>query len=218
MLPVTVVVINYRTPDLTERAVRSLRRWYPSIRLLLIDNGSGDGSAQLLGRLRDESPSSTELLCNGTNLHHGPGMDQAARRVETPFVLFLDSDCEVIEGHFVEQMLELMRQSKSGYAVGKKIWMDGRGFDRDEGQGAHPYIRPICMLLNREAYCRFPPFEIHGSPCLANFTAASAAGLQLVHFPVEEYVAHLGRGTAGRHGYRLGLRGKINYFMHWLGL
>ena len=52
VLPLTVVIVNFRTPDLTGRAVHSLRSVYPSVPLLLIDNGSGDedrGHAGLIG-------------------------------------------------------------------------------------------------------------------------------------------------------------------------
>ncbi len=51
-----------------------------------------------------------------------------------------------------------------------------------------------------------------------NFIAADNAGFVLVHFPVEEYVHHEGRGTATRHGYRLGLRGKLNHLLNRLRL
>jgi hypothetical protein len=48
--------------------------------------------------------------------------------------------------------------------------------------------------------------------------AAAARGLILVPFPVFDYVAHEGRGTAARHGYGLGLRGKWNHLLHRLRL
>ncbi|HEX9005655.1 MAG TPA: glycosyltransferase [Bacteroidota bacterium] len=217
-LPLTVVVINFQTPDLTTGAVRSLRRFYPDVPLLLVDNGSGDESPRALEELRQLQPEKTELLLNVTNFHHGPAMDQALRLLETPYVLFLDSDCVVERGGFLEAMLGLAAAEPRGYAVGKKIFMNDRGFDVEETPGAHPYIRPICMLVHRERYLELPPFERHGAPCLANMRAAAAAGLALLHFPVEEYVRHLGRGTASRHGYRLGWRGRLNHLLNRIGL
>ena len=217
-LPVTVVIINFQTPDLTSQAVRSLRRFYPEVPLLLVDNGSGDGSPRVLEELRQMEPAKTELLLNVTNLHHGPAMDQALRLLETPYVLFLDSDCVVERGGFLKAMLDLSAGEPRGYAVGKKIFMNDRGFDVDETPGAHPYIRPICMLIRRERYLQLPPFERHGAPCLANMRAAAADGLALLHFPVEGYVRHLGRGTASRHGYRLGWKGRLNHLLNRIGL
>jgi hypothetical protein len=74
------------------------------------------------------------------------------------------------------------------------------------------------MLVKRESYLSLPPFVRHGAPCLANMRAAAAQGLTLSNFPVEEYVHHEGRGTASRHGYKLGVRGKINHVLNKLGL
>ncbi len=213
-----MVIINFRTPDLTSQAVRSLRRFYPEVPILLIDNGSGDESPRVLEELRELQPGSTELLSNVTNLHHGPAMDQALRLLRTPYVLFLDSDCLVERGGFLEAMMGLASAEPRAYAVGKRIFMNDRGFDVEESPAAHPYIRPICMLVHRERYLGLPPFERHGAPCLANMRAAATAGLALLHFPVEESVRHLGRGTASRHGYRLGWKGRFNHLLNRLGL
>jgi len=217
-LGVTVVIINFRTPDLLRRAVSSFRTHYPAAPLLLIDNGSHDGSDIAMRELWRQSPDQTRLLLNHQNLHHGPAMDQALRHVQTPYVLFLDSDCEVLKEGLVERMIDVAHSDESHYAIGKKIFMNKRGFDVAESEDATPYIRPICMLVHRERYLSLPPFERHGAPCLTNMCAATARGLTLIHFPVEEYVVHLGRGTASIHGYRLGLRGRFNHFLNRLGL
>jgi glycosyltransferase involved in cell wall biosynthesis len=184
----------------------------------VIDNGSDDDSRRILEELRMQVPEATTLMFNDSNRHHGPAMDQALRIVNTPFVLFLDSDCEVLQGGLVEAMLERASDDPRSYIVGKKIYMNDRGFDVPEQPGAHPYIRPICMLVRRDMYLPLPPFERHGAPCLANMRAARESGLGLVHFPVEDYVRHEGRGTASRHGYRLGWRGRLNHFMNKIGL
>jgi glycosyltransferase involved in cell wall biosynthesis len=215
---VTAVIINFQTPDLTATAVSSFRTSYSSVPLLLIDNGSSDGSAETFATLIERWPDTTSLIRNATNFHHGPAMDQAVRAARTPLVLFLDSDCEVLRGGFVEAMEQLLLEDHHNYVTGKRIWMNDRGFDVDETPGAHLYIRPICMMLRRNIYLTLPPFERHGAPCLANFVEASRHGLRLLHFPVESYVRHKGRGTAGRHGYHLGIRGRVNHLLNKLGL
>jgi hypothetical protein len=197
-----------------------LRSFYPTIPLLLIDNGSHDDrSASLMREWESRHPQRTELLVNAENLHHGPAIDQAMRHVTTPFLLFLDSDCEVVRGGFIERMQDQAHAEPMCYALGKRIWMDERGFDVEpDSPGAIPYVRPICMLIKREVYLTLPQAERHGAPCLANMREASRRGYQLSHFPVEEFVHHKGRGTAARFGYRLGWRGKLNHLLHRLGL
>lgn len=219
-LPVSVVIINFRTPDITSRAVTSLRWFYPTVPLILIDNGSADGtSVRVLEELTKLAPSQTLLVKNPTNLHHGPAMDQAARLADTPNLLFFDSDCEVVKGGVVESMLSVLQQDEEIYAVGKRIHMDRRGYDLPEpAQDGIPYIRPICMMLRRGLYLDLPPFERHGAPCLSNMRRAAERGYRLAHFDIGEYVTHLGRGTASRFGYNLGWRGILNHLLHKLGL
>lgn len=216
-MPVTAVIINYKTEDLVRKAIESFRRYYPAIPLLLIDNGSQDGSTRYLLQCRESFPERTDLIINETNLHHGPAMDQAIRSVKTPLILFLDSDCEIHTGGLIEMMLHHLGENPNSYAVGKKIYMNDRGFDVPPGPGAREYIRPICMILRREIYLTIPPFTRHGAPCLENMKTASEKGFTLVNFPVESYIVHRGRGTAGRHGYRLGLRGRVNHILNKLG-
>jgi len=215
---VTVVSVNYRTPDLITRAVRSFREYYPQTPLLLIDNGSGDDSVDHLMALQAAHPECTDLVLNTENRHHGPAMDQALRTVDTPLVLFLDSDIVVRRHGFVAGMTSALADVPHSYATGKRIWMNRRGFDVEESAGGTPYIRPICMMLRRQVYLSLPPFRRHGAPCLENMRAAHQRKLQLVPFPIEDFIDHDGRGTAGRHGYHLGLRGKINHLLNVIGV
>jgi hypothetical protein len=215
---VTAVVINFQTPDLTQRAVSSLRRWYSALPLLLIDNGSQDNSDAVLRSLVADAPAQTTLLRNSRNLYHGPAMDQAMRHLATDEVFFLDSDCMLTRGGVLERLTEALHADEKIYAAGKRIFINSRGFDVPPGPQAHPYVRPICLLIRRAPYFTLPPFEHHGAPCLTNMRAAVAAGFRLADVPVDEYVRHEGRGTAGRFGYQLGWKGKWNHLLNKLGM
>ena len=214
----TAVIINYQTPDLTVIAIRLVREYYPGLPILLIDNGSRDDSRAILESVSTGMTGPVKTIFNASNIHHGPAMDLAVHSVASPYILFLDSDCQVRRGGFLEKMISQMAESANYYAVGKKIFMDRRGFDISERPGAIPYIRPICMLLRREYYLALPPFRHHGAPCLENMKEAARRGLGLLDFPIADFVDHLGRGTAGRYGYQLGWRGKMNHLLHKLGL
>ena len=215
---ITAVIINYKTAELTLRAAGSFQKYYPDVSLLLIDNGSYDESIDLLKAFQQRSPAHTEIIVNNRNLHHGPAMDQALHIVHSPFVFFLDSDCEIHAGGFLERMVALLEEQDCSYAVGKRVFMNKRGFDVPAQGTAIPYIRPMFMLLKREHYMTLPPFFHHGTPCLANMQGAGNRGLQLIDFPVNDFVTHDGRGTAGRYGYGLGWRGKLNFLLNKVGL
>ncbi len=213
----TAVIINFRTPVLTQRAFNSFRSFYPGVAVLLIDNGARDSSRDDLSVLVREHPENTNLLANQKNIHHGPAMDQALRHLTSPCVLFLDSDSVVTRGGFLERMVDICDAEPAHYAVGEMTWMNDRGYDMPEYAGGHPYIRPVCMLIRRHLYLTLPPFERHGAPCLKNMQAAVQNSLQLIHYPINEYVAHEGRGTAARHGYRLGFKGRLNHLLNRIG-
>ena len=212
--------VGRSVPDLLDRALGSLRKFYPTIPVLLIDNGSDDGkSAGLIMDWKSRYPQHTEFLLNKRNLHHGPAIDQALHHAASPFVLLLDSDCEILRGRLIEEMLKFAASSPLHYAVGQRVWMDRRGFDLPAAnQEAIPYIRPICMLIRRSAYLELPKAERHGAPLLANMRKAARSGYVLVDFPIEEYIHHKGRGTAGQFGYGLGWKGKMNFLLHKLRL
>lgn len=214
---VTAVIVNYNTPDLTRRSVESLRRFYPTLGLLIVDNGSDAATLEVLHALRDRHAATTRLHRNDRNLFHGPAMDQAIRMAGTAYAFVLDSDCELTRPGLLEELLRVASTDDRIYAIGHKIGMDGRGFDCPLTDEAIAYIRPYCMLLRKEIYCALPRFVHHGAPCLENMRAAVAQGYRLKDFPVLDFVIHEGRGTAGRFGYHLGLRGRLNHALHILG-
>ena len=212
------VIINFNTGAMSKRAIDSFRKHYPETFLLLIDNHSSDGSTTMLDQELRRAPSITETICNVRNIHHGPAMDQALKHLHTQFVFFLDSDCLVEQGGFLEQMIHIAESSPDSYAVGHRIAMDKRGFDTEDLFGAIPYVRPYAMLIDRAKYLSLPAFERHGTPCLRNMRAAAAGGYALIDFPIQQFIQHRGRGTVSLHGYNLGLRGKWNYLLHRLGI
>lgn len=214
---ITAVIINYQTPELTEEAIRSLKNFYPEIKLILIDNGSKDNSVEKFKTLITQHKN-IELLSNKKNIHHGPAMHQAVNYATTDYALFIDSDCKVVKGGFLEEMLKLIESDKLNYAVGKLIFLNKRGFVIDDTKKGFPYIRPICMLMRCDIYKKLPPFQKHGSPCLKNMITAASKGFKLIDFDIEKYILHLGRGTASKYGYNLGFKGKLNYILNKMKL
>lgn len=210
---VSAAAVNFQTPDLIETAVRSFHRYYPDVRLLIVDNGSQDRSPEVVANLVHELESVTSLLL-AKNRYHGPAMHLGIERLETPFVFLLDSDTKTLQGGFLEQMIRQC-DDEAVYGSGKVVHVDRRGFAVDVGI---PVLSSAYMLLKRNVYLNLPPFIHHGLPALRNFEAAMRGGYRLAPFPIEQYIEHYGRGTAERYGYGLGLRSRIEYLLNRLGL
>lgn len=211
---VTTVVVNYQTPDLIDSAVRTFRRRNPHIRVLVIDNGSKDESAQVINRLAEDLGESVTPLFLSENRHHGPAMHLAVQGVDTPFIFYLDSDTETLRGGFLEEMTVLC-EPPNVYGAGKIVHVNRRGFSAKSGI---PVLASAFMLIKRDVYRTLPPFIHHGLPALNNFRGAQRKGYELAAYPIEEYVKHFGRGTAERFGYGLGWRSRIDYVLNRLGL
>jgi glycosyltransferase involved in cell wall biosynthesis len=214
---ITTVVVNYRTRDLTERCIESFLKHYPDIRLILIDNGSRDNSTEYVKHVSRDNHAVTCVI-NEKNRYHGPAMDQGVKLSTTRYVFTLDSDCEILRGGFLEEMLALFADPNL-YAVGRLVHMDRYGFEAQAGRGRRiRYVHPSAMLLDREKYLTLKSFVHHGSPCIKNMKDAAQVGYKLRDFPLSDFVRHYGRGTCSRYGYGLSPRTSVERLLSRLGL
>ncbi len=219
-LRVVCAIVHHQTPDLLDAAVRTFRAHEPRVPVVVLDNGSDASSDATLAALASLPGVTVERL--GANRHHGPAMDHALR-TQTAFdaVLMLDSDTET-RAPFVAAMAAALAAGDPAtgapaIAAGQVVTVDRRGFARTR-RATIPVPVSWHALVAREAYLRLPPFRHHGLPMLATMAAAQRSGLSVVSFPVEQSVWHKGRGTAGRVGYGLGWRSRLDYLLHRLGL
>jgi len=95
---VAALVLNWRRPEDTLGAVRSLLgSSYSALSVLVIENGSGDGSAQ---RLQNELPNGVDLLVHQENLGFAGGNNTGISRAlaqGADFVFLLNRDARVTE-------------------------------------------------------------------------------------------------------------------------
>ena len=211
---IRTVVINFQTPYLLKTAIESFRKFYPTSKMTIIDNGSKDNSREVIERMRRAMPQYMTTLLIDSNIYHGPAMNRAMNAVKEEYVFFLDSDTEVKKGGFLEPMMEELESSATAYGIGRQIMVNKRGFSAETGV---TLLAPAYMMLRRDLYRNFPPFEHHGQPVLKNFIAAQQMGYTLKSFPIEDFIDHRWRGTASRFGYGLGWRGKIDFVLNKLG-
>ena len=89
----SLVFVNWNTADLTIAAVRSAQRTVANpeaLRVLVVDNGSSDGSAE---RLASELPEA-EILALPENRGFAKAVNAGLRRVRERFAFVLNSDIE----------------------------------------------------------------------------------------------------------------------------
>lgn len=193
---VTVVVVNYKTLELTRQCLDSFRRFYPKVQLIIIDNGSNDESTEYVKNCRDDY---TTIVLRDTNAGHGGALHQASELCKTRYLFTLDSDTITHRGGFIEAMLGEFANGKNVYAVGYECETNTDGYNTYTGEGVR-YIHPFAAMYDMWIYHALRPFLHHGAPCIENMIDANVQQLGLVCFPIEKYVQHLEGGTSKRVG------------------
>jgi hypothetical protein len=192
---VGVVMVSYNTIAVTAQAIYGLLRNIrtPRIRLVVVDNASTDGSAELLTGLADAGL--CEAIINGEQRYHGPALVQAMDHLAATQtaqgrvgpVWILDSDCIVLRPDTLSAGVELMVRTGAGL-VGQ--WLADRWHRPGELLGLH------CLLLDPAQVWRDPvvPFEEDGSPSRRLQESARTCGITAAEFPFtrDGYVVHLG--------------------------
>ena len=96
-----VYIPNFNGSQVIGGALRSLREQSRPLDVVVVDNGSADGSGDLL---RDEFPEVTVLELE-RNIGFGPALNHAVREHRADPLIFLNSDVEC-EPRFVEALLD----------------------------------------------------------------------------------------------------------------
>ncbi len=205
---ITIIIVHFKTLDYTKKALNSIRKFYPPIRIILVNNGDDEESKSFLTGFAHADVNML-LLTPGKNLHHGPGMHEAIKQVSSEWFLTFDSDCEILKNNLFEDMFQIVDEKT--YAVGEILNINKYGFFARKGEESFKYVHPKCGLFNRKIYWKLPPFEKHGAPCITNQFQAQKDNYSLINFPVDDYVHHVQRGTASIYGYKLGLKGRLNW-------
>jgi glycosyltransferase involved in cell wall biosynthesis len=215
---VTAIVVNFRTLFETRTCLSTLRAAYPTLKILVVDNGSADESTEFLRKLESEDPL-VRVLVNDRNVFHGPALDQGMRAAETDLAFLLDSDCEILHGGFLEPLVEEFTEDPLLYAIGKRGYANRWGYGpiSDRERWTH-YVHPFAAVVDRRKYFTLPPFVHHGAPLYRNMWGATKAGYHLRHVTIEDHVRHHRRTTATVHGYgydrRLRLQARLNALDH----
>jgi GT2 family glycosyltransferase len=127
----TVVVLNWETPELTLRCARALLEdGVPADRIVVVDNGSTDGSPQ---RFREEIPDCV-LLALPENVGYARAANAGAKRLPGDAYLVMNNDAFVHRPGSARRLVEALGDPSVGVVVPRL---------RNEDLTLQPTVRPL---------------------------------------------------------------------------
>ncbi len=173
-MAVSVIIVNYKTPDLTAAAIESAFAQPEATEIIVVDNASGDGSVGQLQEYGEE----IELIESGENLGFGRANNLGVERATEEFVFLLNSDALFHEGCLATMLAHWQTLDKPGILAPAVYLEDGKTLQADAigpfptvsrlitrkttdyGTSLTPdWVSGCAMLLRREDYLAVGGFD-----------------------------------------------------------
>ncbi len=219
MQKATIVIPNLNGLTYLEKCLDSLReQTMQDFSIILIDNGSTDGSAEFVAGRYPE----VRLIRHNTNTGFCYAVNEGIRLSDTPYVILLNNDT-ICESEFVEKLVRRMEKHPDCFSCASRmVRMDspdlidsagdyycalGWAFARGKGKPAAGYEKagPVFSTCAGAAIYRRKLFESVGYFDEAHFAyledvdvcyRARIAGYRILYEP-EAVVRHVGSAASG---------------------
>lgn len=204
---ITGITVSHNTKDLLERAFNSVRKFHPTMPIIIIDGSDAQDPCAAYARSLAGDFTSVQSL--GYNIGHGRGMAMGIGLAKTDLALIFDTDIEMLKSP-IEAMRAMMEDDTFG--VGE---VDEKADFNRFVYGPHGhvdgwvrYLQPYFQLINLKNYGKFYPYVHHGAPCyltMLDIHKKGLAGKIIKAFPglgdfngkeiAGEYIRHDHAGT-----------------------
>jgi N-acetylglucosaminyl-diphospho-decaprenol L-rhamnosyltransferase len=118
--PFAVVIVNYRSPELTARCIDAARADGPD-EIVVVDNASGDGSPE---RIRERHPDVT-VVERASNDGFATGVNAGLEATTAPVVVLLNPDALPRPGALRRLVEHLDANPRAGVAAPRLLYEDG---------------------------------------------------------------------------------------------
>ncbi len=137
---ITVVVVTFQGREFIRDCLSSLTDQTEECQILVVDNGSSDGTAEILASYRPP----VRVLSLPTNVGFAGGLAAAFPEIDTPLLALLNDDA-VADPHWLERLAQALDSHPDSAAVTSEMWLssDSDGNSRINNLGvaltAHGY-------------------------------------------------------------------------------
>ncbi len=125
---ITAVIVTYRSAEMIEDCLRSLdgAGTSHSVRAVVVDNASDDGSVDVVARVASEIATPVEVVARGTNDGFGVGCNVGLARADGQWVLFLNPDTKCPPGALDALVATAEAHPRAGIVAPALVGRDGR--------------------------------------------------------------------------------------------
>jgi len=159
----SVVVINWNTADITCQCLKSIHQHLPVVEIVVVDNASTDDSVIKIRKLINsfqpkadppmaEKISNFKLKINPSNLGYSKACNAGAKLAKGDYLLFLNSDIELIDDSIV-LMLNFLKNNPPIGAIGPKF------LNLDKSPQASVFPDQSILNAIKEFWLKFPSFQ-----------------------------------------------------------
>jgi hypothetical protein len=144
-IELSFITVNYRTPDLADRLILSIRQFPPALpyEIIAVDNSSGDDSVEFI---RSRHPD-VKLVALSKNIGFGGGNNAGAKVAVGRILVLINSDCEIQRESFADAV-GFMDQNPNVGIVGLKMFTPSGELE----QSARGFPDPSTGLFGRSTF------------------------------------------------------------------
>lgn len=210
----TIIVPNYKTPDLTRLCLRSIRKYTDCsrVKVIAVDNDSQDESVEYLRSLKWITLVERKTTGESGPEMHARALDMIMEMVDTPLVLVIHTDTIMISDKWLDFMLAKIHADERIAGVGswklevvspvklffKKIETQIRKMLGRKILDRERYFRSHCALYKSECVRQTNGFYDNNSAGVTMFAILREKGYKLPFIESEElsrYLRHLNHAT-----------------------
>ncbi len=117
---VSAIIVNYNAGELLHECVKSLVNCPLKIEIIVVDNGSSDGSLDALDAVAEAT-----VIRNHQNLGFSAGCNMGLKYASADYLLFLNPDCRITAGAVNDMLSCLQKSPQVGMVGGLLVNPDG---------------------------------------------------------------------------------------------
>jgi len=139
----SIIIINYKTPQLTSECIRGLFKVVPSnTEIIVVDNASGDDSLDIL---KSNFRNTIKLIPSEINLGFAGGNNLGTKSATGEYLIFLNSDT-IIESDFIATCIKILEENKNVGIISPRLKLPGGDYQK----AAFGYFPTVWKLMTQQ--------------------------------------------------------------------